>query len=401
MKNKAFIYGLMGTMLVSSLIPTYGTADDVVDSTVKPEVVIEAASEQETMMALSLDKAIEYALANSRDMEIQRLELDKSKISYDQNIKAVKAAEKAMDITIDVPRTYEVTADDNVNKALIKNGASRKSVEFAYQIAKWNLDMKVNQIKYNVEKAYFDFLQIKNELEIAKENFDLSQKQYNHGKLKLDAGMISKQQLLGLEMGLSQAQSILDSTKMYYDLQLMSFQNTLGLPFEQQISLTDVIEYKVYEPINLVESIKLALVNNTGIKTAQENFIISELTLKAVSGRFPDITYRYKEQAVVVQQAAKNLETARNGVEMGVRSAYLNLTTAEKQIKTYQLTIQQAQESVRIAELSFDLGQNTSIDVTQANINLMNAKSNLSKQIHAFNMALLDYEYSIGIGKGF
>lgn len=102
------------------------------------------------------------------------------------------------------------------------------------------------------------------------------------------------------------------------------------------------------------------------------------MTLKAVSGRFPEITYRYKEQAVVVQQAAKNLETARNGVEMGVRSAYLNLLTAEKQIKTYQLTIQQAQEAVRIAELSFDLGQNTSVDVTQANINLMNAKQNLS-----------------------
>ena len=108
MRNKLFVYGLMGTMLLSSLIPTYGTADDVVDSPLIAEAVIEAQIEQETIMTLSLDKSIEYALANSRDMEIQRLELDKAKISYDQNIKAVKAAEKSLDITIDVPRTYEV-----------------------------------------------------------------------------------------------------------------------------------------------------------------------------------------------------------------------------------------------------------------------------------------------------
>ena len=54
---------------------------------------------------------------------------------------------------------------------------------------------------------------------------------------------------------------------------------------------------------------------------------------------------------------------------------------------------------VHLAEVSFELGQGTSTETLQANLNLMNAKKELSNQIHAFNMALLDYEYSIGIGK--
>ena len=86
---------------------------------------------------------------------------------------------------------------------------------------------------------------------------------------------------------------------------------------------------------------------------------------------------------------------------MQVRSAAVNLTTAEKQIATFEKAVFQASEGVRIAELSFELGQNTPTEVAQANINLMNAKKNLAQQIHAFNMALLDYKYSIGIGKGF
>lgn len=279
-----------------------------------------------------------------------------------------------MDISIDVPRTYEVTADDNVNRALVSNGASKKSVELAFSAAEQNLAKKEDQIRYDIEKAYFDLLQMEKELSIAKENLALSQKQFNQGKLKFDLGTISQQQLLGLEMGVVQAQSMVDSTKMYYDLQIMSFQNTLGLPLNQEILLTDTIKYKEYAAIDLEKSIKLALEQNMGIKTSQESYEISELTLKAVSGRFPENTYRYKEQQVEVEKAAKNLETAKNGIEMGVKSAYLSLLTSEKQIKTFQKSVEQSQEAVRIAEVSFELGRNTSTEVNQANINLMNAK---------------------------
>lgn len=399
MNKNALVLGLAGTLLVASWMPINVDAQEpVAVDTV--EVSVEDIAEQE-IMTLSLDEAKEYALKNSLDMKIQDIELQKSTVSYEQNIRAIKAAEKAQDIDIPGPRTYEVTADYNVNQALIKNGASRKSVELAFQVAKRNKEMKINEIKYNVEKAYFDLLRMKKELSISEENRALSQKQYDQGMKKFDVGTISQQQLLGLEMGLLQAQNVYDSTKMYLDLQLMSFQNTMGLSFDQQINLTDTIEYKVYEPIDLAASIKQALENNNGIKTVKESYEISELTLKAVKGRYPEITYRYREQEAEVAKSAKNLETARNGVEMGVRSSYLNLLTAEKQIKTYEKTIEQVQKAVKIAELSFELGQNTSVDVTQAYINLMNAKKNLSQQIHAFNMALLDYEYSIGIGKGF
>jgi outer membrane protein TolC len=85
---------------------------------------------------------------------------------------------------------------------------------------------------------------------------------------------------------------------------------------------------------------------------------------------------------------------------MGVKSAYLNLQTAEKQISTYEKAVEQAEQALKIAETTFELGKSTSSEVTEANINLMNAKKSLSQQIHAYNLALLDYEYSIGIGKG-
>lgn len=394
MNKRNYAIALAAIISITSLIPIKVFAAGDLDIT-------EKTGASERIMALSLDKAIEYALENSKDMVIQRLELDKAKVSYDQNIKAVKVAEKEQDTEISVPRTYEVTSDEIVNSALIKHGASRKSVELAYQAAKWDLDIKKNQIRYNVEKAYYDLLQVRNELKIAEENLQLSKKQFEHGKLRYGLGTISSQQLLGVELGLYQAQGTYDDARTNYDLQLMNFQTTLGLPLSQELVLTDIIEYRKYEPFNLEDSINKALKNNTSIKLAEENYEISKLTLKAVSGRFPENTYRYKEQQVIVKQAEKNLDTAKIGVEVGVRSAMLNLLNTEKQIATYEKAIEQATKALTIAEKSFELGRSTFTEVNQANINLMNAKKNLSQQIHAFNLALLDYEYSVDVGKGF
>lgn len=357
--------------------------------------------EEQEVLTLSLSDALEYAFENNKDIEIQEIELQKAEVSYDQNKKALRDSEKAFDLmdSIPGPRTYEVTPDYSVNKALLNNGASKRQVELAYQIAKWNKEIKENEIRYNVEKAYFDLSQMEKELKIAEENLILSQKQHKDGKLMYELGTISEQELLGLEMGLSQAQTAYDATKVGYDMQLMNFQDKLGLSFDTEVKLTDSIEYKEYESIDLQKSIEEALENNAMIKVAKEGYEIADLTLQAIKVRYPEITFRYKEQEAEVAKAEKGLETAKNGVEMGVRSAYSNLLTSEKQIETLQKSVEVAEKMAHLAEVSFELGQGTSSKVMEANINLMNAKKELTSQIHAFNMALLDYEYSIGLGK--
>lgn len=363
------------------------------------ETIVVEQQVAEEIMKLSLQEAIDYALLNSKEMEIQRIELLKSEIQYTQNKRAVRSAQDFYNLDINIPRTYEVTPDDNVNRAMIKNGASLRQVELAWNIANWNLTKKENNIKYNVEKAYFDLKKAESEMIIANESLALAQKQYEFGKLRLQVGMMSKQQLLGLELGLSQAKSVFDASDMAYKLQQMSFKNTIGLDFGIRVELSDTLEKKAHEPIILEDSIKLAFESNANLKMAEESYEIQQLVLKATSGRFPPNTYRYREQEAEVAKAEQTLMTVKNGVEMGVRSANLGLGTSEKQIATFELAVKQAEEALRIAGLSFQLGQNTATDVNQASINLMNAKKSLAGQIHAYNLALLDYEYSTGIGK--
>ncbi|MDY0235559.1 MAG: TolC family protein [Gudongella sp.] len=394
-------YAEVGTLILDRT-ETTETPETTETQEIKEIPVVITEPTEEEILTLTLQEAIGFALLNNKEMQIQNLELAKAEISYKENKRAIEKAEDGAEMLekLGIPRSYEVTPDQIVNNALIEKGVSMKQVELALLSAQMNVEMKENQIKYNVEKAYFDLLQKEKELLISGENLALTQKQYDNGKLRYDLGMISKQQLLGLELGLSQAQSGYDAAKMVNEIQLLSFKTTLGLALEKEIDLTGEIEIKEYEPIDLEESIKLALENNAGIIMAKENAEIQPLILEATSGRFPPITFRYRQQEVEVAKAEESLQQAMVGVEMGVRTSILNLKTSEEQIATFQKAVTMATETVKIAELSFELGQNTPADVLEANINLMSAKKNLAQQIHAFNTALLDYRYSMGLGKG-
>lgn len=234
---------------------------------------------EEKLLSLSLQEAIDYALLKNKEIEIQKLELAKAEISYTENKRSIKSAEKGAERldSLGIPRTYEVTPDQQVNAALIDKGVSEKQNSLSLLSAKMNVEMKENQIKYNVEKAYFDLLQKEKELVISGENLSLSQKQYDNAKLRFDLGMISRQQLLGLELGLAQAKSGYDASQMIYKIQLLQFKITLGIPLEKEIKLTGKIEIKEYDPIDLEESIKLALEKNASIILSKENAEIQPL----------------------------------------------------------------------------------------------------------------------------
>lgn len=363
----------------------------------------EIASTKEQLpevIELSLDDAIQYALQHNRDLKIQDLNIKKAQINYDDNIRIAKEYEKTKDLPkIKIPRTEPISPDSIINEKLLELGVTRRTLELNLNIANWNKQIKENEIKYNVEKAYYDLLLAKKQMDIAKESLELAKKQYNQSSKMYELGTISKQQLLSVELSVFQAQSGYDAAQMSYELQKMNFNNILGLPLDQEIILKDKIQYKAHEEIDLEQAIAEAMENNALLKVAKENYELAKLTLEATRARYPEITYKYREQEIAVEEAAKRVEVTENSIEMGIRSAYLALITAEKQIKTYEKAVEQAQAALELAELSFELGESTSTEVIQARIELMNAKENLAKQIHAYNMALLDFEYSIGLGK--
>lgn len=387
MKRKLFITFMLSCILIANQSFAFAATDN---SSVKQE-------EPALPSTLSVEGAIEYALENSSDIFIMDLNYEKTKLFYKQKMNSIEDHKNLSSYERSLLlRQGFLTYDDDM---YIESGVAKKAEDLNIKISESNKEIKKNEIKYDVEKVYFDLLQVEKELEIAKEGLELAKKQYDQSKKMFELGTISNQQLLAVELAVSQAQSGYDAAEIGYELQKMNFNNTLGLPLNHNVKLTDSISYKQNEMADIDSSIKEAFKNNVGLYIASEKYEIEKLVLDGIKVKYPEITYKYKEQEIAVEEAAKSLEMAQNGIEMAVRSAHLNLMTAEKQIATYEKAVEKAQKALELAQVSFELGQNTSNDVTQARIELMDAKKNLSKQIHAYNMALLDFKYSTGLGK--
>lgn len=95
-----------------------------------------------------------------------------------------------------------------------------------------------------------------------------------------------------------------------------------------------------------------------------------------------------------VQQARVNLrqvddteQQVKNMIAAQVESAYYSLIDAKQKIESQSQTIDQAEESVRLAELMYREGTTTQLDVLNAQLALQQARSNYSQYLLQYNVA--------------
>lgn len=375
--KKIIIFTICLLLLVSSL-PSFAIDDT-------------KTTELPKTLELSLKQAIEYAIKNNKDLKVHEADIKKSKVTYDEEMKKIDKFNKMS--------PYDKKWMPYIERKKFTNGLIKKNADLALKKSKWNKALRENEIKYNVEKYYYDLLQSKKNLNISKENLELSKKQYEQSKKKFDLGKISHQQLLSMELSLSTAESKYNETLLKYNLTKLDFNKILGIPLTQNIVLTDKIEYNMHLIYKIDDEIKKALEMKPIIKLYEEKYEVERRMLVSIDARYPKENSNYQKQLVITEEIKSDLEKAKVDVKMEIRSSYLRLISSKKHIDRYRLNVQKAEKNLELAELGYKVGESTPNNITKARIDFMNAKKDLAEQIYKYNLALLDFKYSIGIGK--
>jgi len=111
----------------------------------------------------------------------------------------------------------------------------------------------------------------------------------------------------------------------------------------------------------------------------------------------------FATSARVAQSKAmiRELELTQKGLEetirFEVRQAILNLQEARESLLSQEKNVEQAQESLRIAELNFSEGLATTLDVSSAQAALTQAKTNYSQALYDYVVSLAELERAMGI----
>lgn len=290
---------------------------------------------------------------------------------------------------------------------------------------------------FNVKRAFYGYLLAKKFAEVAEEAVKLAEKHLDNVKNLYEVGMASKFDLLRSEVQVANLKPQLIRARNSLNVVELSLKTLLGLELSQPVEIKGELTYQAFEA-DVEESMNKALANRPEIsqlgyqrQVAGEMLKIvraSDLPSLAVGGSYnfwadklnlKEDTWQsyyainlvltlpifngFSTSAQVAQSKAmiKEIEFTEKGlsemIKFEVREAVLNLKQAKESLLSQEKNVEQAQESVRIAELNFSEGIATTLDVSSVQMALSQAKTNYSQALFDYAMSIAQLEKAMGI----
>ena len=310
-----------------------------------------------------------------------------------------------------------------------------KSKEIGVDISDLTLENTKQQIKYDTTKGYYNILQCRNLVGVNQETVDQLQAHLDTVNAKYAAGTVAKSDVLRSQVELADAKQNLVNAENNYDLSISSLNNLIGLPIDTKINIQDELKYTKYD-LSLAECMDLAMTNRpdgvaatkaieqakASVKAAQAgnlpqlsayaSYTIdgddafnndaaekSEVGVKASWNLFDNnVTKAQVRQAeAALAKAQENAQYVNEGIQLEVHQAYLNLLSAEKNIQTTSVAVNQASEDYTIAQVRYTAGVGTNIDVMDAAVALTTAKTNYVQALYDYNVSKAQLDKAMGI----
>ncbi len=249
-----------------------------------------------------------------------------------------------------------------------------------------------------------------------------------------DVGTVARSDVLRSEVALADAQQSLIKAQNNFDIAVANLNNVMGLSHGTDIRLKEDLKY-IKLGITLDDGIKYALQNRPdviqadanvkyykeGVKVSRAGFLPS-LSLSGSNNwnddRFPGAQNSNWQVALTasltlfdtqltlskVKEAEANVvkydETARqtkDSAALEVRQAYLGIKEAEKRIETSKVAVDKAQEDFNIAQVRYNAGVGTNLDVIDAQLALAQAKTNYIQALYDYNTSKAKLDKAMGI----
>jgi outer membrane protein len=312
-----------------------------------------------------------------------------------------------------------------------------------FKQAEYNLratEESVRQAKldtiYNVKRAFYGYLLAQKFVEVAKEAVDLAAKHLENVRHLYEVGLASRFDLLRSEVQLANLKPQLLRAQNQVELAAINLKTLLGIDLAQEIELQGELTFKPFE-VEEKELLEQALAwrpELSGLRYQRQ--MAGELVKLARSADLPTIavggSYNFwanylnfkkgnwqsyysfnlvlsvpifngfssSAQVAKAKAMERSLELTEKGmvdlIRAEIKQAWLNLKQAQETLLSQEKNLEQAQESVRLAELNYNEGLATFLDVSSAQVALTQARTNYSQALFDYAMAVAQLEKAVG-----
>lgn len=342
-------------------------------------------------------------------------------------------------VSVDFTRDYQFSM--SLSLPLFTSGrltAGFRQAKYGLLSSEEGLRQSEHTTVFNAKAAFYGVLLAKEFVKVAGEAVADAEKHLNNVKRLYELGMASKFDLIRTEVRLANLKPELIAARNNLRIAELNLKTLLGLDLSQPIEVRGEMKFDAVEP-DLDESVSRALANRPEIsQIGYQKRMAGEMLKLARASSLPSLaisgTYNFwtdafnfrkdnwqnyytvnlaltvpifngfSSSARIAQSKSmmRELDLTTKGVvdmvEFDVRQALLKLTEAKESLLSQEKNVEQAQESLRIAELSFSEGMVTTLDVSAAQVALSQARINYSQALYSYVISLAQLDKAMGIG---
>jgi outer membrane protein len=392
---------------------------------------VASAGEENPAPAYTLPECIDIALMRSPDVLTAAQEVKRANgVVWEtwSNIVSVSVSSKYTLTepginTLASPSQKDFTLYLEGSIPVFSGGRVLNGVPAAYlnrDIAREGYRKAVNETVYNVRNAFWRLLLDRESVRVQKENVDFLEKTHETIQHKYDVGLASWFELLRSRVELANAQPSLMEAEDTLEADMDDLKRLMGTNVDDTIEIAGDLAFSDTTAV-LEDSLSRALLQNPDILIAALTEDVARKQVRSAIGEyFPTISvfgeYAYSSDTVEVtfdddrwesiggvmvtmpitdligtsarlKQARAQLNEAgiarrdtENGIKLKIKTAFRDLVRSKKVVESQKENVRLASEGLDIAQIQYDNGINTYLELmdtrlalTQANLNYINA----------------------------
>lgn len=301
------------------------------------------------------------------------------------------------------------------------------------QVADWSLETTKQQIKLEASVAFYQVLEAKDFVKIARESVEALTIHWNNTQKEFDAGVVAKADVLRSKVQLANAQNNLIKIENGYEMALLQLNHVMGQPLRNELELNAELKYDPY-PLSMDGCIDYALKNRLELKQAQTMVEITQDKVNIAKGeKLPSVSLMgtnvwddtnnsgtnsknwtvalmsqwnifdsgvtdskvagAKQSKIAAKEQARDTE---DKIVLQVSQAYLSLNEAKKRIDTCKVAVEEAETDFDMAQKRYFSGVGINLDVIDAEVALNTAKTNYVKALYDYNVSRANLDKAIG-----
>lgn len=296
-----------------------------------------------------------------------------------------------------------------------------------------DLDRVANETVLSVKNTYFNVLRDQAQVRVNEQLVTADTESVRIAQARFDAGATARYDVLTAKTTLSNAQTQLSSSRNTLTLAVANLNNLVGLDQDTIITLEEPPQPSISQTFDRTALTKTALTNRPEVQQAERNITLAErlkklagvsllpsLSIVGTGGYSGPVTTNshtsYTISAVLgiplydggatkarVRTAESDLRTQkitrdqlRLNVDLEVRQALSNINDAQTRAASTGVGAATADEAYRLANVRYQNGIGTILDVVNAQAQLAQAQSNLLNAQYDYQTSLAQLTRAVG-----